>query len=45
MEQWPSGWGGGFANQESPVAKPLGGFKFESAVHPSEVDQVSTRNS
>ena len=25
-------------------SKPLGGAKFDSAFHPSEVDQMSTRN-
>ena len=26
-----------------PSSKPLGGFKFDSAFHPSEVDKMSTR--
>ena len=28
-----------------PGSKPLGGFKVNSALYPSEVDQLSTRNS
>ena len=27
-----------------PCSKPPGGFKVDSAFHPSEVDKVSTRN-
>ena len=30
--------------QGSHVQKPLGGFKVDSAVHPSEADQMSTSN-
>ena len=35
------------ANCPKPVifhSKPLGGFKVDSVFHPSEVDQISTRN-
>ena len=29
----------------APCSKPLGGSKVESAVHPSDVDKMSTRDS
>ena len=45
MEHWPSGSGGGFLNQESLGLKLLDGFKFNSAFHPSKIDEVSARNS
>ena len=32
-------------NPEVPGSKPLGGSKVHSAVHPSEIDQMSTRTS
>ena len=31
-------------NPGVPGSKPLGGCKINSAVHPSEVDKISTRN-
>ena len=37
MEQWPPSPG-------VPCSKPLGGSKVDSAFHPSEVNEVSTRN-
>ena len=33
------------AQSRGPLSKPLGGFKVNSAFHPSEVDQLSTRKS
>ena len=30
-------------NPGDPCSKPLGGSKVDSAFHPSEVDQMSTR--
>ena len=44
MEQWPSGQGTIFLTQGSPCSKPLGGSMVDSAFHPSEVGQMSTRN-
>ena len=44
MEQWPSGQGAGFPIMGSRVKKILGGSKVNSAFHPSEVDQMGTRN-
>ena len=41
IEQWPSGW---IPNPEVPGSKPQGVSKVNSAFHPSEVDQLSTRN-
>ena len=37
MEQWPSGYGAGFPNQGSHVQN-------DTAVHPSEVNKMSTRD-
>ena len=31
-------------NPEVPCSKPLGGSKVDSAVHPSEVDKMSTKD-
>ena len=31
-------------NPGVPFSKPLGGFKFDSVFHPSEVDKMRTRN-
>ena len=31
-------------NPGVPCSKPLGGFKVDSAFHPSEVGKISTRN-
>ena len=32
------------SNPEVPCSKPLGGSKVDSAVHPSEVDKMSTKD-
>ena len=32
-------------NPGVPCSKPMGGSKVDSAFHPSEVDEMSTRNS
>ena len=42
MAYWLGRW---IANTGGPDSKPLGGSKFNSAFHPSEVDQMSNRNS
>ena len=42
MAQWLSHW---IPNLGVPGLKPLGGCKVDSAFHPSEVDEMSTRNS
>ena len=41
IEQWPSGW---IPNWGVPGSKPQGSSKVNSAFHPYEVDQLSTRN-
>ena len=41
MEQWLWRW---ISSPGVPCLNPLGGSKFDSAFHPSEVDHMSTRN-
>ena len=44
VEQWPSGVRCLIPSPGTPCSKPLGGSKFDSAFHPSEVNKISTRN-
>ena len=41
MAQWLRHW---IPNPGIPCSKPQDGFKVDSAFHPSEVDQMSTRS-
>ena len=45
MEQTRSGLGGSVSFPEVPSSQPLRGYKFDSAFHTSEVDQMSTMSS
>ena len=41
MPRWLMRW---ILNPGLPRSKPLGGYKVDSAFHPSKVDSMSTRN-
>ena len=42
MAKWLTSW---ILNPGVPGSIPLGGFKVDSIFHPSEVDEMSIRNS
>ena len=42
MAEWLRHW---IPNPGVPGLKPLGGFKVDSAFHPSEFNELNTRNS